>query len=93
MAVEHNGGGPGGGRRLEELVAVEALAAQRDEEIAFLDAAAIGRHAGEKRVAPAGAPAQRRGGLGEAHHPVLRASAARACSSSEKCSRRPAISW
>ena len=103
LAVDHRRRGLRRRHCLQKIVAVEALAAQRDEEIARLDRAAVGRHAGEQRVGPAAAGAERGRGLGQPHHPFLLAfalsasslfdNALRACSSSEKCVRRPAISW
>ena len=94
VVIDHGGGraAPDGG--IEEVVPIEALAAQGDEEFIAPDRAAVGRHAGKARVGAAGAAAGHARCFGRAHHRVLRrASAARAAAWSENASRSPAISW
>ncbi len=91
-AVDHGGGGFGRDA-LQELMPVEALAAQRDEQIALADRAAVGGNAAERDVTPAHAAAERGCRFAERHHAGLRASAFFACSASENSLRRPRTSW
>ena len=85
----------------QEAVRVETLALQGDEEVARLQGARVGVHAGKARGRVADqrarqAPcAQGFGGLaqGPVHRPALSMSAARACCASSKGWRMPAISW
>ena len=75
-------------------MAIEVLAAQRDEQVAALQAARVGRHSGERGAAVTRSAAQHGGRFSEAHHPVpRRASAAPATAASENGRRLPAISW
>jgi hypothetical protein len=58
-------------------VAVEALAAQRDEEVALFQRARIGADPGESDIGPLHFRIQNAGGFGKAHHPAFSASALR----------------
>jgi hypothetical protein len=88
-----------GGRALRqrgrhEVVPVEALAAQRDEEIAGTQAAAVGGHAQEARVGSDGAAGHDAGGGHGVHHAALQsASAACASRASSNGVRAPLRSW
>ncbi len=107
LARHERGGGAAARRFGDEVVGVEALAPDRDEEIAYLDRAAVARHARETSRRPVHATAQRTRGVLEAHHESLRdvhagvhaaplphsASAACATSRSLNGKRTPAISW
>jgi hypothetical protein len=88
-------GGPGGA---EVVVAVEAFAAQCDEEIAGAQRAGVAVHAleGGRAAADQLRAGQQRLGLAQRHHaptPCRRASAARASAWSENGNRTPATSW
>src|SRR5205807_7937234 len=92
-AIDERAGGSGALRMVQESMAVEALAAQRDEQLAALQAARVGRYAAERGAAATCSAAQHGGRFSEAHHPVpRRASAARATAASENGTRLPAIS-
>ena len=91
--VDHRRCGAARGSLREELVPVEALAAQRHEELPRAQLAAVRRYALERRVAARGARAEQRRCFPQRHHaPPLFASAARATAMSENGTRRPAIS-
>src|SRR5437868_5024866 len=93
VAIDHRRASAARRSGSEELVTVEALAAQRDEKFAARDRAAIARDAGKAHVRAARASRKCACRLGDAHHqPVLRASAARATAWSENGSRLPPIS-
>ncbi len=77
----------------DEVVAVEALAGKRDEEVAVLQRAGVGGDAREAhRIADDAAGDRARGGGGVHHASPRRFKAASAVSTSEKCVRTPAIS-
>jgi hypothetical protein len=92
--IDHRGGRAARCSGREEIVPIEALAAQRDEKLPAPDAAAVGRDAVEAGVGSARATAAQGRGFAERHHRCPRiASAARATASSENGRRWPAISW
>ncbi len=80
--------------RGDEVVAVEAFARERDEEIAALQHAGVGRHARERhaRADQAGAEDARCGG-GVHHGRSIAASAASTSRASENGVRTPPASW
>ena len=79
---------------IEKGMAVEALAAQRDKQLARLHRPRIGRDAFENGVAAARLPFHHGRGVLHAHHRFPRiATAARTAAASENGSRLPAISW
>src|SRR5581483_11817466 len=79
VAIHQGGSRAAGGGGIEKGVAVEALAAQRDEQLAAADRATVARYAGEAQVGAADAAAEHVRRFGQAYHRAPRsASAARA---------------
>ncbi len=92
--VDHRGRRAGSRDRGDELVAVELLAAQRHEQVALADRAAVGRHAGKFTVRAGGRSTQHPCRFGDAHHRWLQAAIdCSATTTSENGWRLPAISW
>jgi hypothetical protein len=94
--VDHRRRGTAFGRNLEERVAVEVLALQRDEQLAAGERPRIGRHPLDAGIAVEGGAAAGQRRFHQAHHdeaPARAASAAAAQSTSENGRRRPPISW
>jgi hypothetical protein len=93
--------GPGRHRLCQEIVGVEAFAAERDEQLAGIDVAGVRRYAAHDEVVADQAPAAGAGDIGKPpfHHATSRceapraARARRACSISENGVRTPATSW
>ena len=91
---DHRGRGALRQRGGNEVVAVEALARERHEEIAREELAAVGRHAREAHVGADGAAVDdARGGRGVHHAALQVASAASASCASENGVRLPCNSW
>src|SRR5690606_19390125 len=97
--LDHDGARAALARRRREFVAVETLAAQRDEELARRQLSRVGAHARDRLVAaavehPDVEPAERLAQGEQAHGcPPSSRSAALATPTSEKRCRTPALSW
>jgi hypothetical protein len=78
---------------VQEMVAVEALAAQRDEQVAAARAAAVAAHGLERDVGAAQLAAGRRRRFGKPHHGARSRSSRRASAASLNGRRRPPASW
>ena len=98
--IDHRRRCTGLGRGGNEIVAVEALAAQRDEELSGCQRTAVGAHALEagQRGEVRPVRSQRARGIVQRHHCVFPRvcqprRASRACSRSENGRRWPRISW
>src|SRR4029077_20095509 len=87
-------GGPGGERSVDVVVAVEALAGERHEEIARRDRTTIRRDPRKDDGGPEGTTGDGARGSDRIHHAALHAaSAAAASAASENGARTPCASW